>query len=272
MHEFINKMPIFGILYCHKPMTKINEKILTDSGLTSEQTKIYLFLLESARSNAKIISKNTGTGRSLTYKILDQLVAMGLTEKRNDFGKITLFSPGHPQKLKDLVEVKSRSVITAQENLQNVFGTLASNYNLLSGKPNVQFYDGVDGLKKIYDDILDIGQDIGVISSPISENRTDVLHLIREQIEKQVAKNIKTKAITQIGDHKTATPIDEDEKFMITRREIPTEKLHIPAQIILYGDKVAITNFKESIISILIESKYIKETFEKMFEYIWDHS
>lgn len=252
-------------------MTKINEKLIIDSGLNPEQTKIYLFLLESGLSNAKTISKNTDIGRALTYKILDQLLKIDLVEKRDDLGKISLFFPGHPQKLKEFAEIKSRSAIAAQENLQTIFGTLASNYNLLSGKPNVQFYEGISGLKKIYDDILDMGQDIRVISSPIDENRLDVLHLIKEQIEKQTAKNIRTRAITPLGSQKIATPISEDEKFMITRKEIPAEKLHLPAQIILYGDKVAITNFKESVVSVLIESKYIHETFVKMFEYIWNH-
>lgn len=253
-------------------MTKINEKFIVDSGLTLEQTKIYLFLLGTGLSSAKIISKNTGIGRALTYKILGQLLALGLIEKREDLGKITLFYPGHPQKLKDLAYTKSRSATEAQENLQAVFGTLISSYNLLSGKPNVQFYEDSDGLKKIYDDILDTGRNIMVISSPIDENRVGVLHLIREQIEKQAAKNIKTKAITPLGNQKTATPVGDDEKFMITRKGIAIEKLNIPAQVILYGDKVAITNFKESMISVLIESEYIHETFVKMFEYIWDHS
>lgn len=51
---------------------------------------------------------------------------------------------------------------------------------------------------------------------------------------------------------------------------MPAEKLNIPAQVIVYGDKVAITNFKESMITVAVESKYIAETFRLMFEYMWD--
>ncbi len=53
--------------------------------------------------------------------------------------------------------------------------------------------------------------------------------------------------------------------------EIPAEKLNIPAQIILYGDKTAITNFKDSMLTVVIDSKYIHETFRKIFEYVWNH-
>ncbi len=251
-------------------MTNINENILIDAGLSDKQAKIYMFLLNNGMTNAKIISTKTQIGRALTYKILDQLIAMGLIEKRN-VGKITLFFPSHPQVIKNLAEKRKQESSIASENLNSVFGSLASSYNLLLGRPNIQFYEGVEGMKKIYDDILETGQDIFLVSSPIEEGREEALHLIKEQIEKQVAQNIKTKAITPLGNQKTATDITDDEKYLITRKEIPSEKLHIPAQIIIYGDKVTITNFKEGIISVVIDSKYIHETFRKMFNYIWNH-
>lgn len=252
-------------------MTNISEKILVDAGLSSEQALIYTYLLNTGVSNAKVISSKTGIGRTLTYKVIDQLIAMELVEKRDATNKIAMFFPKHPQKLKDLIDKKNSEARIASENLAYIFTDLSSSYNLLLGKPNVQFYEGEQGLKNVYNDILEIGEDIMVISSPIEEGRQNVLHLIREQIEKQVAKNIKTKAITPLGGQKIATQITDDEKFLISRKEIPKEKLHIPAQIIVYGDKVAITNFKESMITVVMESKYINETFRRIFDYIWNH-
>lgn len=253
-------------------MTKINEKILIDAGLSNEQSRVYLFLLENGFAQAKIISTKTGIGRALAYKVLNELEAMKLVEKREDMGKVALFFPAHPQKIKEVVEKQKDEAVLASNNLNSIFGSLASSYNALLSKPNVQFYEGEDGLKTIYEDILDTGKDIFLASSPIEEGRENVLHLIREQIKKQVAQNIKTKAITPLGGQKIATAVSDDEKYLITRKKIPSEKLNIPAQIILYGEKVAITNFKQEIISVVIESSYIHETFQKMFDFIWNHS
>ena len=251
----------------------MNDKTLIDSGLSKEQARIYLFLLENGLAPAKVIASKTSIGRALAYKVLEQLLALGLAEKREDIGKVALFFPAHPKRLKELLAASAEKTTEAVQALEKASGQFSSLFNLLSGKPNVQFYEGVDGLHNVYNDILDIGQDICVISSPIKEHRTEVLHIIREQIEKQAAQNIKTKAITPIsGEQKVATPITEDKKYLITRKEVPAEKLNIPAQIIIYGDKVAITNFKEGLITIVMESKYIRETFEKMFEYIWEKS
>ncbi len=250
----------------------MNEKILVDCGLSLDQAKIYVHLLSNGFSSAKSISSKTGIGRALTYKIIDQLIDLDLIEKREDIGKIALFLPKHPRNIKNMVEVKKQSLNHAFSDFNTIFGSLSSEFNALFGKPNIQFYEGVGGVEKVHSEILEIGQDILVMSSPIKEGRQEILHLIKEQIEKQVAQNIRTKAIAPHSDiQSVATPIEEDEKYLITRKKVPTEKLNIPAQIIIYGDKVSITNFKETILTIVIESKYISETFRIMFDYIWNH-
>jgi len=249
----------------------MNEKILLGIGLSLEQAKIYLYLLEVGLAPAKVIASKTSLGRALAYKILDQLIELGLAEKREDIGSIARFSATHPKKLKELAEDREEKAKEAKLAFENTYGFLASSFNLLSGKPNIQFFEGVAGLQRVYSDILEEGKDIRVVSSP-AEDRKGVLHLIREQIEKQAEKNIRTKSINPSGDHEPATPVSEDEKYLITRKIVPEEHLRIPAQIIIYGEKVAITNFKEGLVTVVMESKYIRETFEKMFEYIWNHS
>ena len=80
----------------------MEEKILANIGLTPEQIKIYLSLIESGLVSVKVISAKTGIGRAFTYKILAQLISLGLAQKREDIGKIALFGALHPQRLKDL--------------------------------------------------------------------------------------------------------------------------------------------------------------------------
>jgi sugar-specific transcriptional regulator TrmB len=251
-------------------MTITDEKFLSDAGLTKDQAKIYLCLLENGLMNARSISSKTSIGRAFTYKILDQLLALGLVEKKEYAGKVAFFFPTHPQKIKDICLIRKNEMETSFNNLNTVFASLVSSYNVLLGKPNVQFFEGVEGLRKVYDDILEIGQDILVISAPVGEGKESVLHLIKEQIERQVARNIKTKAITPHSSGITTTPVSEDERYLITRKIVPAEKLKIPAQIIIYGDKVAITNFKEVMVTILMESKHVKETFSTIFDYMWE--
>lgn len=244
------------------------------AGLSKEQAKMYLFLLENGLAPVKVIASKTGIGRALAYKVLEQLIKLELAEKREDIGKVALFFPAHPKRIKELVGVRKERALEAGEALERSFGLLASSFNLLSGKPNIQFFEGIEGIQRVYDDILETNQHIRVISSPIHHGKQEALHLIREQIEKQAAQKIQTKAITPHaeGQTETTTLVSDDAKYLITRKIVPVEKLNIPAQVIVYGDKVAITNFRETIVTAVIESKYIAETFRLIFEYIWEKS
>lgn len=248
----------------------MEEKILMDCGLSAEQAKVYLSLLKNGHTTAKRIAVITGIGRTLTYKVLEQLLGLELVEKKDNVAKVAFFFPTHPEHLKELVEKKRKTTERALSGLNSIFGGLTSDFNMLLGKPHVQFFEGVDGLKEIYNDILEINQEIRIISSPIEE-RKDVIHLIREQIEKQATKNIQTKAITTDQEGRVfAFPVGDDEKYLISRKVVSPEHLPVPAQVIVYGDKVTITNFKETIISVLINSKYVADTFKTIFDYIWN--
>lgn len=250
----------------------MNEKVLIDCGLTVDQAKIYLLLLEQGLSNAKGISVKTGIGRALVYKVIEQLIDMKLVEKREDLGKIALFGPGHPSIIKNIIENRKKDINSATESINSIFGLLSSKYNALQGKPNINYLEGIEGIEYIYNDILDVSKDIKIISSPIKyEYRDKILEIIEKQTVLQAKNNIRTIAITP-RDTVNKREIDRelDEKRLIQRKIIDIKELNIPAQIIMYGDKTAITNFKETVITVIIESKYITETFEKLFNYIWN--
>ncbi|MFA6552509.1 MAG: helix-turn-helix domain-containing protein [Candidatus Paceibacterota bacterium] len=245
----------------------MKEEILKQVGLTAEQSKIYLFLIENGLCNARIASLKTGIGRALVYKVLDQLVGLNLAEKRDDIGKVSFYKPKHPSRLKELIQEKKSTIERANSALDMEFSNFSSSFNMLSGKPNVQYYEGEEGLKNIYADILEVGQNIMIISSPVARDDENLKKIFKEQILKQAKNNIKVKAITPLKEL-TKTKEEDDEVF-IERKMIPMDKLNIPAQIIIYGDKIAITNFKESMITVLIESNYIAETFRTIFNFMW---
>jgi hypothetical protein len=48
------------------------------------------------------------------------------------------------------IEKKEKEIIQSKEMITQLIGSLSSKYNLMIGKPNVQFFEGLDGIKKIY--------------------------------------------------------------------------------------------------------------------------
>lgn len=252
-------------------MTNIDEKVISNVGLTPEQAKIYLFLLDNGLSNAKVISSKTGIGRALVYKVLDQLIDMGLVEERIDLGKISLFGAKHPNSLKIHLEKQKNEFEQSLEVFNKQYGLLASKYNALSGKPNIQFLEGVAGLQIMYDDILYEDKDIRLIRSLLDHKDEVITSLLRKHMKKQVSQGIKVKMIGPIREDLEIEETKKRDQERLVERRIITKNFLIPSQVIIYGNKVAITDFKGEVVTTVIENPDVRETFEKMFDFMFEN-
>ncbi len=204
----------------------------------------------------------------MAYKVIDQLLDLGLVE-RIDTAKVALFAPTHPDRLTDLITKKQESLRIAEQSIKSVLGNMVSDYNLYSGKPNIRFYEGPQGVQTLYDDILLEKKDILLIRSPFDDSRPELADMVNKQIHSQKKNGIKTRAITPIGSSSISTAIHEDKERLVTRCLISKENFSLPAQILIYGDKVALTSYKEFLVTTIIQNPDIRETFETIFNHIW---
>lgn len=242
--------------------------ILEKVGLSSNEAKVYEALLRLGPSPASEIPKETNLSRPLVYKILEELFKKRIVD-RDDTEKVTRFLPAHPLKLTELVEDKKQAAASAEASLQGAFGNLLSAYNLFSGKPHAQFYEGLAGLENLYRDILQEEKNILLFRSPSDNSVPEIEKLVVKQIRDQVKRGIKTRAITPLTDEHMKIRQDYDAENLVERSKIPKKDLLIPAQIIVYGEKVGITSFSRPIITTIIQDKAISETFRILFEFIW---
>jgi sugar-specific transcriptional regulator TrmB len=245
------------------------EESLKQSGLSPDQARVYEALLKNGPLPAGKVSAYASLKRGLTYKILEQLEAAGLVAKKEEKGKVATFEPAHPLRLKEIAETKEKDAKNAQVALEGVLGGLISDFNLVSGKPGIQYLEGIDGLKRIYDDIIETKQDILLIRSIYDDKYPQIEKLVNHQIARQVKSSIHVRALTPLVEETIVTVVNDDEKNLVERRIIPKEKFSLAAQVIIYSNKVAITNLKEKFVSTLVENSDIAETFKTIFEYMW---
>lgn len=134
------------------------ENILKQAGLSEEQAITYEALIDKGPQKASILANWTGIKRGLTYKVLEQLENMGLVEKKGGTGTVAVFYPAHPSILLDKMDRDKKNLELAKDMVSLGLGNLTSKYNLLSGKPNIRFFEGEEGIKEVLYDTLTISK------------------------------------------------------------------------------------------------------------------
>lgn len=126
------------------------QKTLQNLGLEEKETKIYLALLELGSGTIQEIAHKSKVNRTNVYNFIGSMKDKGIISEVLEDNKIILI-PENPNVL----------VKRAEKNYQEIKNTLPelmSIFNLPGNKPKVKFYEGLEGLKKAYNEMLESGE------------------------------------------------------------------------------------------------------------------
>lgn len=249
------------------------EEILQNAGFTKEQAMVYSFLIKKGSSQARKISLGTNIKRGLLYKVLDQLNEQGFIEKIEKEGIVTVFKPKHPSDLVDKIEQKKKSLQVASESLKIAVGQMISDFNLISGKPNVQYFEGLSGVKIVLEDTLYAKEEIYTYAD-IESIEKYIKDINNWYIKEREKFNIKKKGLV--------LDTEFNRKFLnnYANNVTDTKLLKINSEpfatiMQIYDSKVSYITFNDegkNIISIIITNPHIYEMHKKLFEINWSQS
>ncbi|MEK7493810.1 MAG: helix-turn-helix domain-containing protein [Patescibacteria group bacterium] len=245
------------------------DQFLVQAGITSDQAVIYEVLLKNGPLPAGEISKKTPLKRGLIYKVLDQLAEMGLVTKNDISGKATQFEPAHPIKLKELAEKREKEAKQAQSVLDGGLGQLISDFNLISGKPGVQFFEGLDGIKKTLEDSLTSKTEIlsyadieGIVKNIDAINSAYVRR--REKL------GLKKRGVILDTPFARKYLSDYHKEITQTRLIQCSDAKPFRSVMQIYDNKVSyITLVPGKMIGVIIEDQYLYEMHVYLFEHLW---
>ena len=226
---------------------------LREAGLTENEAKVYMALLELGPSKAGLISRKSGLHRRVIYDTLETLSKKGLIGyiKQNN---VKLYQAVNPERVLGLIKEREAAINEAMPEMLALF-------QQTKDKEETNFYRGKAGLKTVFEDQLQTGKEILVIgASPLAY---DILQFYFKWFDKKRVKaKIKTKIIFNKTDKKLKIPLSEI-------RYLP-QKYSSPLAINIYGDKVAIILWsKEAPMAIVIKNPEISSGYEKYFELMW---
>lgn len=247
--------------------------ILKRAGLNQNEARVYDLLLN--RGQTSILELNKALPeitRTNLYNILYSLRDEGVVEQTIKGKKIN-FKPADPHKLRDLLSQRRQKIIESEAVIEGVLPQMLSLYNLTTNKPSVRYYEGTQGVELVYKELNNSNaKELLLIRSIYDDDHPELKKLVEKQILKQVNLGIKTKALTPLVAESKLTFKEYDAKRLVTRRIVERERLILSAQILIWGNVVAISSMKGKLISTVIENKSISDTFKTIFEFIWDSS
>jgi len=245
------------------------ENVLQKLGLPPKEIEVYLVALELGTQPASIIARRVKIPRNTTRFLLDKLVERGLIKKTTR-ANTQLYTPEEPKSLVLQLE-RQRVELNAQidkkvDDLKGVMAELESRYRPQSTKPKVTFYEGDNGLIKVYEDTLTSSETIRSFAS------FDAMHgalpdYFRNYYKRRAEDEIMIRSIhpnTPLAQEKTKN----DKKEWRESRLIPAKQYNFSPEIQFYDNKIVITSWKEKL-GIVIESQEIYRAMTVAFELAW---
>jgi len=247
------------------------EKYLVDAGLTNDQAKMYAILIGGGKMLAGRLSILSGKKRSLTYNILEQLIALGLVQKEQLPRKTTRYIAEHPSKITEMLEQREKSLKNATLSFSHIFPNIVSDYNLAQNKPNVRFYEGMDGVKKILADSLTAKETILSFSDGQSVDKL-IYDLNKWYVEERKKKGIEKNIImpdTQVNREKFAGYHPNTTKVKFVKSDSESGDL-FSTIVQIYDNKVSFQTLTEqNQIGIIIEDRNIYLAQKMILSSLW---
>ncbi|MBI3573586.1 hypothetical protein HY090_00880 [Candidatus Kaiserbacteria bacterium] len=248
-------------------MAKRTEDISTKLlafGLSKKEAGVYVAILELGRGTVSQISRKANINRTTGYDILSSLAHEGLVrisgkEPKQEYvaespDSILAMLEKHLEQTRDAIE-KAKSFVPELKSMQKV-----------GDRPEIKFYEGVEGMKQVYEDTLTSKEDIRAYGN--YDEVYDVLkNYFPKYYERRVAKGIRIRGIAP------RTSLSMERKRLDTKegRElalVSPQQYSLLPEIDIYDNKVMIASWREKL-GIIIESAEIADAMKKIFELAW---
>jgi len=254
---------------------KLVEK-LEKSGFSNKEALVYVALLLSGGAYPSKIAEITKLNRSTVYKILEVLSVRGLVielEKRNKL----FYQAEKPKNIERFARSRVTMARRELEGAQTILPVLEGLYSNTENKPVVRFFEGEEGILRIYQDHVAVDKKYEQLAF---SNTADLMKFIPEDfrvdyIKKKAKLGITTRAI--LPDQEVDIKYNETiygnfpKKIWPVLKHVPRKKFPYKSDLTIYGEnKVSIINFNEpQFAGTIIEDKVVHDMMTMIFELSW---
>jgi len=239
----------------------MDTKALEGIGLTKNESKVYLTLIELGSASATQLMRKTGFHRAVIYDLLERLIEKGLCGHVVK-GRKKFFEATDPNKLKNILEEKQNEL---QKILPHLLQLSQFNEHLA-----VKIYKGEEGVKTIFEDILNEESKEWLSIGSAGETYKLLPYFLSSFHLRRIKLKIKARGL--LLDTKDSRKRGEElSKMSFTELKYLPRDFVTPTVMNLFSNKVALYSITKDKIPfiILIENNQIFNSFKEYFEWLW---
>ncbi len=262
---FVINVDILDIICNSEYMDTLHNNLIA-LGLSDEEIQVYLAALEKGSISVLELAKTTKIPRTTVYLLIDSLVENGLLNLTVK-GKKKRYMPAPPREILILGKNKQQRLAQSLQELEQEIPQLDAMYQTQHAIPKIQYYQGIDEIKKIYEETLEVDK---IYAHCMSQSAMEIMgdylktyfvRIIRRMMHSQ-----------EIVSDSAADKLYQQE-YSTSRNQIVCipAKLRTNTDYMIYGNKVAFISYREGQpIGVVIYDKEIAH-FEKIrFQMVWE--
>lgn len=134
---------------CHMDILQVLQQL----GLSEKEVSVYLALIKTGLANAATIAREAGLARQTTYSLLDGLTVKQFVQQSDKKGVRQFYAD--PNQLVKLINQRKEELETHKRVVEEELPKLLAKSRRARALPIVQYYEGTEGLKRLFENILE---------------------------------------------------------------------------------------------------------------------
>lgn len=236
---------------------------LIASGFDKKEAQVYVAVLELGEASIAEITKKSAVKRSTVYEMIELLKKRGVVSQSRR-KKRPIFLAENPKKLLELLDEQKRG-------LEDVMPELLSITNLMDKKPKVRFFEGLMGVKEVFEDTLRYPNSEVLTWFPYPYINLGEDYFMKHYFPERLKRKVWARAIIPDTQKNRAFAELMGKKTVTKTRFVKDEAFKsFDIEIKIYGkNKLGVISYNEDL-GLIIESRKIYEGLKAIFETFWN--
>ena len=239
-------------------------ELLKQLGLDEKQAKVYLAALEFGPTTIIDLAAKSGVKRTTIHEFIDRMSEQGFIITTFS-GKRKLYQAASPEALEQILEKQTQAVKKLLPDLK----FLASK---APQAPKIRYYEGVEGIKQIYEDFLTAKEPIDYFGSIKDEVSVLGKQYLSDWVKRRLKKGIRVNAIRIKSKEVPIKEWQGGKEYLRDLRFFPLDIKENFTNMMIYDNKVAITSSAKESYGLIIESAELATSLKYIWQVVWKAS